>query len=118
MNQYISQKIYHITSQPEWNSAQSKGEYLPQGFAQENFIHCSYSHQILTVANRFYQGQQNLVILAIETANLRNNLIDENLEGGTELYPHLYSSLPIAAVEQAIAFPCNPDGSFSLPVEL
>ena len=91
------------------------GEYQPKGFAHEQFIHCSYRHQILTVANRFYRGQEGLVVLLIDSTKINSKLIEENLEGGTELYPHLYGLLPINAVSQAIAFPCNADGSFSLP---
>ena len=82
------------------------------------FIHCSYSHQLLTVAHRFYRGQKGLVILVIESSKINGRLIEENLEGGTELYPHLYGALPIDAVIKAIAFPCNADGSFNLPEEL
>ena len=115
----MSQNILlHITSLAEWEEAKTFGEYKSQGFAQENFIHCSYRHQILTVANRFYRGQDELVILLIDSSKINDSVIEENLEGGTELYPHLYGVLPIDAVSNAIAFPCNIDGSFSLPVEL
>ena len=82
------------------------------------FIHCSYSHQLLTVAHRFYRGQKGLVILVIESSKINGRLIEENLEGGTKLYPHLYGALPTDAVFEAIAFPCNADGSFNLPEEL
>ena len=111
-------RIYHITSAAEWYDAQNVGEYIPSSFAKEQFIHCSYSHQLLTVAHRFYCGQSGLVILVIESSKINSSLIEENLEGGTELYPHLYGVLPIQAVARAISFPCNADGSFDLPEEL
>ncbi|MBE9047705.1 DUF952 domain-containing protein [Pleurocapsales cyanobacterium LEGE 10410] len=114
----MSRLIYHITSSFEWNAAQTKGEYQPAAFAREQFIHCSYRHQLLTVAHRFYFGQSGLVILVIESSKINSSLIEENLEGGVELYPHLYGVLPIDAVYRAIAFPCNADGSFNLPEEL
>lgn len=110
--------LYHITSAEEWQVAQSKGEYTPQGFAAEGFIHCSYRHQIVTVANRFYKGQNGLVLLKIESSTISSSLVEENLEGGTELYPHVYSPLAINSVIKAIAFPCNADGGFILPEEL
>lgn len=110
--------LYHITTESEWETAQCEGEYFPQSFAEEQFIHCSYSHQIVTVANRFYQGQNGLVLLKIRSSTISSSLVEENLEGGTELYPHLYSSLPINSVVQAVAFPCNPNGTFTLPQEL
>ncbi|PSB09870.1 DUF952 domain-containing protein [Pleurocapsa sp. CCALA 161] len=114
----FSPNTYHITSVTEWQEAKTTGEYKPKGFAQEQFIHLSYSHQLLTVANRFYAAQNGLVILVIDSSRIKDGLIEENLEGGIELYPHFYGVLPIDAVIDAIAFPCNADGSFDLPVEL
>ena len=102
----------------QWYDARQAGEYIPREFAREQFIHCSYSHQLLTVANRFYRGHSGLVILVIEPSKINCRLIEENLEGGSELYPHLYGVLSIDAVAKAIAFPCNADGSFDLPEEL
>jgi uncharacterized protein (DUF952 family) len=115
----LSQKTtYHITSAIEWQEAQAIGAYQPQAFAQEQFIHLSYGHQILTVAHRFYAEQRGLVILVIDSSRIKDGLIEENLEGGVELYPHFYGVLPVDAVINAIAFPCNADGSFDLPIEL
>jgi uncharacterized protein (DUF952 family) len=126
--------LYHITSASEWDTAQTRGEYKSLNFAEEGFIHCSYSHQLLTVANRFYRGQNGLVILVIESSTIISShrllsgktteptvtvsLIEENLEGGTELYPHLYCLLPINSVIKVVAFPCDADGGFILPEEL
>ena len=112
------QLLYHITSLSEWNTTRSKGEYTPQGYAKEGFIHCSYQHQLLTVAHRFYKGQDGLVILVIESSTINSSLVEENLEEGTELYPHIYCSLPINSVVKAVAFPCDAEGSFRLPEEL
>ena len=93
--------IYHITSVSEWELAQSKGEYEPQAFADEGFIHCSYAHQLEAVRQRFFKGQQNLVVLEINPAALQCEMIEENLEGGTELFPHVYGKLPLDAVVKA-----------------
>lgn len=114
----MSQRTYHITSLAEWNQAQITGKYQPAKFPQEKFIHLSYGHQLLTVAHRFYAGQKGLVILVIDSSKIKDGLIEENLEGGVELYPHFYGVLPIDAVLDAIAFPCNADGGFDLPVGL
>ena len=94
----IDRIIYHITSTSEWNLAQSKGEYEPRQFPDEGFIHCSYSHQLETVVNRFFLGQKNLLVLEIDSAVLQCEVIEENLEGGAELYPHVYGKLPLNAI--------------------
>ncbi|MEM7594699.1 MAG: DUF952 domain-containing protein [Cyanobacteria bacterium P01_A01_bin.83] len=114
----MSNQLLHITSLSQWQEALIAGEYQPQTFAQEQFIHCSYRHQLLTVANRFYRGQDGLVVLLIDPTKINSRIIEENLEGGVELYPHLYGVLPVDAVVNAIAFTCNADGSFNLPEEL
>ena len=115
----MSQKlIYHITSARQWHDAKLIGTYQPTDFVRDGFIHCSYSHQLLTVAHHLYRGQDGLVVLLIDSSKIDSRPIEENLEGGRELFPHLYSVLPVDAVVEAIAFPCNADGSFTLPEEL
>lgn len=110
--------IYHIVSLDDWNTNEVRAEYKPRQFATEGFIHCSYLHQLSSVADRFFFGQNNLLLLVIDCSKIHSKIIDENLEGGLELYPHLYGELPKNAVVEVISFPCNLDGSFSLPQSL
>ena len=90
--------IYHITTAEAADAAQKSGEYAPEGFALEGFIHCSYAHQIQGVLQRRFQGRTNLVLLEIEPSRLTCPVVDENLEGGTELFPHIYGRLPMSTV--------------------
>jgi uncharacterized protein (DUF952 family) len=90
--------IYHITTAQAVEAAQKSGEYAPEGFALEGFIHCSYAHQIQGVLQRRFQGRTNLVLLEIEPSRLPCPVVDENLEGGTELFPHIYGRLPMSTV--------------------
>ena len=90
--------IYHITTAEAAEAAQKSGEYTPEGFALEGFIHCSYAPQIQGVLQRRFQGRTNLVLLEIEPSRLTCPVVDENLEGGTELFPHIYGRLPMSTV--------------------
>src|SRR5436190_12184261 len=90
--------IYHITSAAAAKEAEKSGEYLPEGFAAEGFIHCSYAHQVDGVLHRIFRGRTGLVILDIDPGRLSCRLVDENLEGGAELFPHIYGHLPMSAV--------------------
>jgi uncharacterized protein (DUF952 family) len=90
--------IYHITSADAAAAAQKSGVYVPEGFELEGFIHCSYTTQIAGVLQRRFQGRTNLVLLEIDPSRLSCRIVDENLEGGVELFPHVYGRLPMSAV--------------------
>ena len=106
-------RLYHITSETDAQKAAQAGEYTPAAFDREGFIHCSYAHQILATANRIFRGRRDLVLLEIDPALLGCKVVDENLEGGAELFPHIYGRLPMSAVVQTHMFPCDSAGSFA-----
>ena len=107
--------IYHITSASQWEAARRSGEYAPQGFPIEGFIHCSYRNQVCPVANRLFKGRTDLVLFEIDRSKITCKVIDENLEGGTELFPHVYGRLPMSAVVRIHDFPPDEDGTFRFP---
>ena len=96
--------LYHITSAVAAKAAVQSGEYVPEAYAREGFIHCSYSHQLSGVAERFFRGQTNLVVLEIDPQLLNCRVVDENLVGGTELFPHVYGKLKMSAVVRIRSF--------------
>jgi uncharacterized protein (DUF952 family) len=104
--------IYHMTSANQAREAQRTGLYEPEAFGREGFIHCSYAHQVSAVANRIFRGRPDLVLLEIDPARLGCGVVDENLEGGSELYPHVYGRLRMSAVLRILEFPCDSSGSF------
>ncbi len=107
-------RIYHITSAGEARKAQKAGDYVPAAFDREGFIHCSYAHQVIAVANRIFRGRTDLVLLEIDPAALDCTVVDENLEGGSELFPHIYGRLKMAAVMRVHDFPCSGEGVFAI----
>jgi len=107
-------QILHICTAEDWQSAQAAGEYRAGSLKTEGFIHCSRPEQILGVANRYYAGRTDLLLLWIDPSKLAAELRWEPSEG--EVYPHLYGSLDLHAVVQVSAFPPDTDGVFrSLP---
>ena len=93
-------------------------EYLPTEFARDGFIHLSGLHQVLTPANRFYAGRDDLVALVVDAHLVSNALVWETGTGTQEYFPHLYGALGADAVLGEIPFPPEADGSFLLPPEL
>ena len=111
-------KIFHIIKKDDWEAAKSAGIYEPETVKKGGFVHCSKTDQILGVANRFYLGQKDLLLLKIDVDKIENELrIEVPVEApwSNVPYPHIYGALNIDAVDKAIEFPCGKDGKFELP---
>jgi uncharacterized protein (DUF952 family) len=107
--------IFHITSAEEAGDAVRVGIYAPGAFEADGFIHCSYPQQVCDVANRLFRGRSDLVLLEIDRTKVTCEVVDENLEVGAQLFPHIYGRLPVGAVVKIHRFPCGDDGRFELP---
>ena len=114
----MTARIYHITVGDVWQHAQTTGAYTPETYADDGFIHCSYPHQVVAVANAKFRGHQGLVLLEIDRTQLPCQVIDEPPVGGSDRFPHIYGPVPIEAVTEVIPLPCQADGRFSLPAAL
>ena len=107
--------IFHIATREAWDHALAEGNYRPEMFPIEGFIHCSTQEQVIQVANIRFRAQMGLVLLAIDTDRVKAEVRNENLEGGQQLFPHIYGELSIAAVVQVSEFSPGPEGYFALP---
>ena len=47
-----------------------------------------------------------------------DTVVDENLDGREELFPHIYGRLPMSAAVALHDFPCRENGHFELPDHL
>ena len=117
--------IYHITTREAWLAARESGEYRPENFSGEGFIHFSGPHQLLGVAHRFYAGRHGLVLLAVDVSRLNAELKYEAADHPAafpaetdELFPHLYGPLNSDAVVAVYDFEPDAGGRFVLPAAL
>ena len=65
------------------------------------------------VADTFYRGRRDVLLLQIDPARLRYQVIVEDLAGTGEEFPHLYGALNLDAVEQVGVLTPLPDGTFA-----
>ena len=104
--------ILHLATDAAWASALGAGAYTADSLATEGFIHCSDPQQVIWVANTRFRDRRDLVLLQIAVAKLEAPLRYENLEGGSDRFPHLYGPLNVNAVVHVSPFPPRADGSF------
>ncbi len=115
--------ILHITSKIEWLVAQQRGEYVAPSLQTEGFIHCSTENQVLHVANTFYRGRTDLVLLKLDEAKLKPELKWEPPAGSpapgifdSDKFPHIFGPINLTAVASVLDFVPDPDGAWhSLP---
>jgi uncharacterized protein (DUF952 family) len=121
MMERMSEPVVHIAGREDGEEALVSGRYLPPGLEEEGFVHCSFVGQVVPVADAFFSGRSDLVLLVIDPERLSAELRVEGAvppTGGDELFPHVYGPIEVDAVTDVLDFPCGPDGRFALPARL
>lgn len=109
--------IYHIATAANWARAKQDGQYTMSTpdltLAQEGFIHASMAGQVTQVANAFYRGKPDLLLLVIDPGLVAADIRYEPVPRQPLPYPHIYGPLNLSAVIQAHPFRPGHDGQFS-----
>jgi uncharacterized protein (DUF952 family)/GNAT superfamily N-acetyltransferase len=118
--------ILHLLSRKSWDEAQARGQLIAPSVATEGFAHCSTEYQMVDVANKYYRGSNDMVLLNIDPTKLTSVLSFEppaHLDGSPALpheplFPHIYGPINLDAVIEVIDFPCDKQGEFIAPPQL
>lgn len=107
--------IYKICPAALWREAEAAGQFdgAPVDLA-DGFIHFSTAEQVVETAERHFAGQDGLLLIALDQANLGAALKYEPSRGGA-LFPHLYAPLPMSAVAWVKPLPLGSDGKHVFP---
>jgi uncharacterized protein (DUF952 family) len=108
-----TEPLFHIARQADWVNAGDT--YVPSSFDDDGFIHCATRSQVLRIANERFGGRCDLIVLVIDPRRVPAEIRLENLEGGSELFPHIYGPLERSAVVAVETFSPGSDGTFELP---
>jgi uncharacterized protein (DUF952 family) len=107
--------IYKISDVALWNEAKRTGVFTgaPVDVA-DGFIHFSTAAQAVETAARHFAGRSDLVLVAVDADALGAGLRYEPSRGGA-LFPHLYGTLPLAAVRWVKPLPLGPNATHVFP---
>ena len=116
--------ILHIASRADWDAAQTRGEYVTPSLKTEGFIHCSTENQVLHVANAFYRGRTDLVLLNLDEDRIQPVVKWEPPAGPPapgisefDAFPHIFGPINLTAVASVLDFVPDPvSGTFTLPL--
>jgi uncharacterized protein (DUF952 family) len=111
----MSDPVYKICSSAMLQEARGRGCFEGSADdARDGFIHLSAGHQVAGTLAKYFAGQRDLLLLAVDPDKLGERLRWETSRGG-EPFPHLYGPLDLDHVISVEALVLQEDGSHRLP---
>lgn len=105
-------RIFHIVDPAVWDEAQVRGQYLPEAFADDGFVHFSFADQVARTANALYRDRDALIVVEVESDDVPAELRVEDSYGTGEEFPHVYGPVPTGAARRRIALARAADGDW------
>jgi len=93
-----SEHIFHIAQKSEWQAAETGNVYTGESLKNDGFIHCCFREQVDQVLRQWFAGIDNLLLIEIDSQEVNAEIRIENLEGGSQKFPHIYGPLNLNAV--------------------
>jgi uncharacterized protein (DUF952 family) len=110
--------ILHLTRAAHFAALPPDADYLPEGFGQDGFIHCTGEPDVLLrVANAFYRDTPGeMLVLVIDPARVNADVRWEaaaHPQGPDDpLFPHIYGPLNRDAIVSIHAAQRAADGAY------
>ena len=106
--------LFHLALADEWEQAQADGgpyrrSTLGVSLDEQGFIHCARPRQVQQVADDFYAGRDDVVLLVVDPRRLTAEVKVEPVPGG-QRFPHVYGPLDLDAVMGTVPVTLGPDG--------
>ncbi len=107
--------IYKVLPRDVWSAAAAAGQFKGAGIdLADGYIHFSTKDQVVETVEKHFVGQNDLVLVAIDTRELGEKLVWEPSRGGA-LFPHLYTALPTRTATAVHDLPMNENGTHEFP---
>lgn len=107
--------IFKIVPRAEWE-AQSGDYHGSTHDKADGFLHFSTAAQLPETLRLYYAGQDDLMLVAVDSAALGPALKWEHSASRNEDFPHLYGALSCDAMKWARPLLRKTDGSFNIPL--
>jgi uncharacterized protein (DUF952 family) len=108
--------IFKIVPRVEWENVTDAYHGSAHDQA-DGFLHFSTRPQLAETLRRYYAGQTDLTLVAVDGDTLGAALKWEHSPSRGEDFPHLFAALPRTAVLWTAPLSRKPDGHFLLPPE-
>ncbi len=111
----MAQIVYKIMNKAQWADFEAKGLFAGASIdLTDGFIHLSTDSQMRETAEKYFAGQDDLMLVAAAGERLGDALKYEVSRGG-DLFPHLYAPLALYMVLWAKPIPLDAEGKHVFP---
>jgi uncharacterized protein (DUF952 family) len=107
--------IYHIATEVDWQNCIKGDLYAPGRFNTDGFIHCSTKNQIERIANSIFRAYSKVRLIFVDDEKEKEFIVYENLEGGKEVFPHIYRKLPQDSIVKTVLLEKSVNEDFVMP---
>ncbi len=114
----VAEPLMHLLGAAQWRVALDAGTVVDASLITAGFIHLARSDQVALLAQRFFGGRQDVLMLVVDPARLRDGVRWEpgdSQDHASQRFPYLYGPLPVAAVTSVLPYRPGPDGVFVAP---
>ena len=102
--------VFKIVDRASWEAVSGAASFGGSPLdARDGFIHLSSASQVRDTAARYFAGQPDLLLVAVDATSLGGALRWEPSRNG-EPFPHVYGPLPRAAVRWVTELPLDDAG--------
>ncbi|EJR54971.1 hypothetical protein IIM_01911 [Bacillus cereus VD107] len=105
--------ITKVITKRNWEIAKTTGEINEASLKEEGFIHCSLLNQALKVAQKYFNHEEDVLLLTIDPSLVKAEIKYELASNGQE-YPHVYGAINVKAIVEVVSF-SKEKGEFILP---
>ena len=109
-------KVFKVCEEDDWESTKNEDFFLgSKTDRRDGFIHFSTSEQLEKTLEKHFKSKSPLYLLEVKTENVE--LVWE-ISRNNQLFPHLYSPLPLNMVSQVYRIFIDDEGKHTIPEQV
>ena len=109
-------KVFKVCEEDDWESTKNEDLFLgSQADRRDGFIHFSTSEQLEETLEKYFKSKSPLYLLEVKTEDVE--LVWE-IGRNNQLFPHLYSPLPLDMVSRVYRIFIDDEGKHIIPEQV
>jgi uncharacterized protein (DUF952 family) len=107
--------IFHFINQSDLDRDLNEKALIVPSLESHGFIHCSKLDQVIAVANFIAPYDEEMRLIEIDEVQVLPEIRYENLDGGEDLFPHIYGQLNRGAIIAIHKMEWDGEDGYQLP---